>query len=53
MSRLYVGSISLEIREENLRQLFEVYGPVKSLNMCYDTASGVSPSCIYRIFAYF
>ncbi|KAI6192304.1 Poly-U binding splicing factor, half-pint family [Aphelenchoides bicaudatus] len=40
MSRLYVGSISLEVHEETLRQMFEVYGPVKSLNMCFDTASG-------------
>lgn len=45
MSRLYVGSISLEVQEEILRQMFEVYGPVKSLNMCFDTASGVSFWC--------
>jgi half-pint family poly-U binding splicing factor len=40
MARLYVGSISLEVREENLRQVFEAFGPIKSLNMCWDTATG-------------
>lgn len=42
MARLYVGSISTEVREENLKQIFEAYGPIKSLNMCWDTATGVS-----------
>lgn len=42
MARLYVGSVSLEIREDNIRQMFSVFGPLKSLNMSYDTATGVS-----------
>lgn len=40
MARLYVGSISLEVREDNLRQIFEMYGQIKSLNICFDTVTG-------------
>ena len=30
MSRLYIGSVSFEIREDNIRQMFSVFGPIKS-----------------------
>jgi poly(U)-binding-splicing factor PUF60 len=42
MARLYVGSVSFEVKEDNIRQMFSVFGPLKSLNMSYDTATGVS-----------
>jgi RNA recognition motif-containing protein len=42
MARVYIGSISFEVREENIRQSFSVFGPIKSLNMSYDTVTGVS-----------
>jgi poly(U)-binding-splicing factor PUF60 len=42
MARLYVGSVSFEIREENIRQMFSVFGPLKSLNVSYDPVTGVS-----------
>jgi RNA recognition motif-containing protein len=42
MARVYVGSVSFEVREENIRQSFGVYGPIKSINMSYDAITGVS-----------
>jgi poly(U)-binding-splicing factor PUF60 len=42
MARLYVGSVSFEIREENIKQMFSIFGPIKSLNMSYDSGTGVS-----------
>ena len=41
MSRVYVGSISFEIREDMLRKTFEAFGPIKSLNMGFDNVTGV------------
>uniref|UniRef100_A0A914BWP3 RRM domain-containing protein n=1 Tax=Acrobeloides nanus TaxID=290746 RepID=A0A914BWP3_9BILA len=40
MARVYVGSVSFEVREENIRQSFGVYGPIKSINMSYDAITG-------------
>ncbi|PAV56623.1 hypothetical protein WR25_04166 isoform B [Diploscapter pachys] len=40
MSRVYVGSISFEIREDMLRKTFEAFGPIKSLNMGFDNVTG-------------
>lgn len=41
MARIYVGSISFEIREEMIKQSFGVYGPIKSINMSWDATTGV------------
>jgi RNA recognition motif-containing protein len=41
MARIYVGSISPDVREEEIRRAFSVFGPIKSLNMTY-TSTGVS-----------
>lgn len=40
MSRVYIGSVSLEVREDNIRESFSVFGPIKSINMSYDTVTG-------------
>uniref|UniRef100_A0A914EDE9 Uncharacterized protein n=1 Tax=Acrobeloides nanus TaxID=290746 RepID=A0A914EDE9_9BILA len=40
MARIYVGSISFEIREPNIRETFGVFGPIKSINMSYDAVTG-------------
>ncbi|CCD72564.1 Poly(U)-binding-splicing factor rnp-6 [Caenorhabditis elegans] len=40
MSRIYVGSISFEIREDMLRRAFDPFGPIKSINMSWDPATG-------------
>ncbi|CAI2304623.1 unnamed protein product [Caenorhabditis sp. 36 PRJEB53466] len=40
MSRIYVGSISFEIREDMLRKAFEPFGPIKSINMSWDPTTG-------------
>ncbi|KAF1770321.1 hypothetical protein GCK72_002139 [Caenorhabditis remanei] len=40
MSRIYVGSISFEIREDMLRKAFDPFGPIKSINMSWDPATG-------------
>ena len=48
MARVYIGSISFEVREENIKKAFEHFGPIKSINMSWDAATGVSvPSLIH------
>ncbi|XP_071793660.1 poly(U)-binding-splicing factor PUF60-like isoform X1 [Asterias amurensis] len=36
MCRVYVGSISFELREDTVRQAFNPFGPIKSINMSWD-----------------
>ncbi len=36
MCRVYVGSISFELREDTIRQAFLPFGPIKSINMSWD-----------------
>lgn len=36
MCRVYVGSISFELREEQIRNAFGPFGPIKSINMSWD-----------------
>jgi len=38
--RIYVGSLSSEITEEELRQEFEAFGKVESINIITDKISG-------------
>ncbi|KAI6217483.1 Poly(U)-binding-splicing factor PUF60 [Aphelenchoides fujianensis] len=40
MSRVYIGSISFEIREDNLKSQFACFGPIKSINMSWDSVTG-------------
>jgi len=42
MARVYIGSISFEIREDMIKQAFSAYGTIKSINMSWDTVTGVS-----------
>ncbi|OQR68941.1 poly(U)-binding-splicing factor PUF60-like [Tropilaelaps mercedesae] len=39
MCRIYVGSISFELREDAVRTAFKPFGPVKAINMSYDTVT--------------
>lgn len=34
--RVYVGSISFELKEDTIRQAFIPFGPIKSINMSWD-----------------
>lgn len=34
--RVYVGSISFELKEDTIRQAFLPFGPIKSINMSWD-----------------
>ena len=34
--RVYVGSISFELREDTVRQSFQPFGPIKSITMSWD-----------------
>lgn len=34
--RVYVGSISFELKEDTIRQSFLPFGPIKSINMSWD-----------------
>ena len=36
MCKIYVGSIYYEIGETTIRQSFETFGPVRSIDMSYD-----------------
>lgn len=36
MCRVYVGSISFELKEETIRAAFLPFGPIKTINMSYD-----------------
>jgi RNA recognition motif-containing protein len=36
VSRVYVGSISFELKEETIKTAFNPYGPIRSVNMSYD-----------------
>ncbi|KAH7729384.1 Rnp [Aphelenchoides avenae] len=40
MSRVYIGSISPDVREEQLKSAFGIFGPIKSVNFLWDTATG-------------
>lgn len=35
-TRVYVGSISFELREDTVRQSFHPFGPIKSITMSWD-----------------
>ena len=39
---IYVGSLSLEVTEDDLRQAFEAFGQVASVNVVKDRFSGIS-----------
>lgn len=41
MARVYIGSISFEVREEMIKNSFGVFGPIKSINMSWDAVTGV------------
>lgn len=34
--RVYVGSISFELKEDTIKQAFRPFGPIKSINMSWD-----------------
>ena len=36
LNRVYVGSISFELREDTVRQSFHPFGPIKSITMSWD-----------------
>ncbi|XP_055331740.1 poly(U)-binding-splicing factor PUF60-like [Paramacrobiotus metropolitanus] len=36
MCRVYVGSISFELKEETIKTAFHPFGPIRSVNMSYD-----------------
>lgn len=40
MSRLYVGNVTFDLREQNIRTMFAPYGPIKNIHMPIDTATG-------------
>lgn len=40
LSRIYVGSINFDLTESHLRQVFAEYGPIASINMSRDSATG-------------
>ena len=47
MCKIYVGSIYYEIGEQTIKQSFETFGPVRSIDMSYDQSTGTATSFIY------
>lgn len=39
MCRIYVGSISFELKEDTVRQAFSPFGPIKTINMSWDPST--------------
>ncbi len=42
MTRLFVGNLSFEVTQDDLRGLFAAYGPVSSASIVTDTSDGRS-----------
>ena len=42
MCKIYVGSIYYEIGEQTIKQSFETFGPVRSIDMSYDQSTGTA-----------
>uniref|UniRef100_A0AC35UH42 Poly(U)-binding-splicing factor PUF60 n=1 Tax=Rhabditophanes sp. KR3021 TaxID=114890 RepID=A0AC35UH42_9BILA len=40
MARVYIGSISFEVREDQIKETFSSFGPIKSINMSWDALTG-------------
>uniref|UniRef100_A0A5S6QKN1 RRM domain-containing protein n=1 Tax=Trichuris muris TaxID=70415 RepID=A0A5S6QKN1_TRIMR len=40
MARVYIGSISFELREDTVKAAFLPFGPIKSINMSWDSVTG-------------
>lgn len=40
MARVYIGSVSFEMREESVRSAFSPFGPIKSVSMSWDPVTG-------------
>ncbi|VDP10678.1 unnamed protein product [Soboliphyme baturini] len=38
--RVYIGSISFELREDTIKNAFAPFGPIKSINMSWDPVTG-------------
>lgn len=39
ISRIYVGSINFEIKEDTIKQAFQPFGPIKSVNLSWDSVT--------------
>ncbi|RDD42375.1 Poly(U)-binding-splicing factor PUF60 [Trichoplax sp. H2] len=39
MCRIYVGSISFDLREDHIKQTFSPFGPIKNINLSWDTVT--------------
>ena len=44
MTRVFVGNLSFEVTESDLREAFAVYGPVTSVDIVMDRSNGKSKS---------
>jgi len=50
-NKLYIGGIPYTLKEDQVRQLLETYGPLRGLFLSYDTATGMSKGyafCYYE-----
>lgn len=48
--KMFVGQVPKTMDQEQLRSLFEIYGPVHSINILRDKATGLSRGCCFVTF---
>lgn len=49
MCRVYVGSIYYELGEDTIRQAFAPFGPIKSIDMSWDSVTMKHKVCFYSL----
>ena len=45
MSRIYVGCINYDVREDSIKQAFLPFGPIRSITMSWDSMTGKHKVC--------
>lgn len=53
MCRVYVGSIYYELGEDTIRQAFAPFGPIKSIDMSWDSVTMKHKVCMFFFFYFF
>lgn len=53
MCRVYVGSIYYELGEDTIRQAFAPFGPIKSIDMSWDSVTMKHKVCVFFFLLFF
>jgi hypothetical protein len=52
MSRIYVGSISYDVSEEEIKEMFAEFGPIKGVSINYDASTLVGVLVVWTLLTY-